>query len=144
MKLNRRALIGTSVALAFQVASSKCNALEEQIVTPDRPKRLVLRSSWQTVNIGDIAHTPGMLHLLETYLPDWHVTLWPNKLNKEVTEILKSRFPKLEIASDKPGQLKALEECDFFLHGSGLASLALRSCIWRKRPRSRTASVGLR
>ncbi len=29
-----------------------------------RPKRILLRSSWQTVNIGDIAHTPGMLALL--------------------------------------------------------------------------------
>ncbi|NBS05543.1 MAG: polysaccharide pyruvyl transferase family protein, partial [Verrucomicrobia bacterium] len=29
-----------------------------------RAPRVVLRSSWQTVNIGDIAHTPGMLALL--------------------------------------------------------------------------------
>ncbi len=26
---------------------------------------LLLRSSWQTVNISDIGHTPGMLTLLE-------------------------------------------------------------------------------
>jgi len=30
-----------------------------------RSKSLVLRSSWQTVNIGDIGHTPGVLRLLE-------------------------------------------------------------------------------
>ncbi len=28
-----------------------------------RPPRIVLRSSWQTVNIGDIGHTPGVLAL---------------------------------------------------------------------------------
>ena len=31
-----------------------------------RPRRILLRSSWQTVNIGDIAHTPGVLAILET------------------------------------------------------------------------------
>ncbi len=38
-----------------------------------RPMRILLRSSWQTVNIGDIAHTPGMLALLEKKLgmEDW-------------------------------------------------------------------------
>jgi hypothetical protein len=30
-----------------------------------RPPRILLRSSWQSVNIGDIGHTPGALALLE-------------------------------------------------------------------------------
>ena len=29
-----------------------------------RAPRVLLRSSWQVVNIGDIAHTPGVLRLL--------------------------------------------------------------------------------
>lgn len=29
--------------------------------TDSKPTRILLRSSWQTVNIGDIAHTPGRL-----------------------------------------------------------------------------------
>jgi hypothetical protein len=28
---------------------------------------ILLVSGWQTVNIGDIAHTPGLIHLLKTY-----------------------------------------------------------------------------
>ena len=36
---------------------------------PKRAPRILLRSSWQTVNIGDIAHTPGVLRLLEKHLP---------------------------------------------------------------------------
>jgi hypothetical protein len=31
------------------------------------------------VNIGDIAHTPGMLALLERHLPEAEITLWPTR-----------------------------------------------------------------
>ena len=40
-----------------------------------RAPRILLRSSWQTVNVGDIAHTPGVLALLERHLPAAEVTL---------------------------------------------------------------------
>lgn len=83
------------------------------------PQRLLLRSSWQTVNIGDIAHTPGMLALLEKHLPEAEVTLWPNALSPEVTDLLKARFKKLRIAVGAKAQEKALADCDFCLHGSG-------------------------
>ena len=81
--------------------------------------RILLRSSWQTVNIGDIAHTPGMLRLLEEHIPSAEVTLWPNALSADVEKMLKTRFPKLNIASDAEAKKSALETCDFFLHGSG-------------------------
>ncbi|MEO6807616.1 MAG: polysaccharide pyruvyl transferase family protein, partial [Isosphaeraceae bacterium] len=84
-----------------------------------RPRRILLRSSWQTVNIGDIAHTPGMLALLEDQIPDAEVTLWPSPLTTEVEALLLKRFPKLRIASTKADQDQALDHCDFFLHGSG-------------------------
>lgn len=81
--------------------------------------RVLLRSSWQTVNIGDIAHTPGMLALLEKHQPDAEVTLWPNPLGNEVEKLLTTRFPELRIAKTKAEQEAALENCDFCLHGSG-------------------------
>jgi polysaccharide pyruvyl transferase WcaK-like protein len=83
------------------------------------PPRILLRSSWQTVNIGDIAHTPGMLALLEKHRPDAQITLWPNKLSQEVEQLLVQRFPKLKIAATADQQAGALAACDFFLHGSG-------------------------
>ena len=43
---------------------------------PGRRPRILLRSSWQVVNIGDIAHTPGVLALLEKHLPEAEVRLW--------------------------------------------------------------------
>ncbi len=89
------------------------------------PKRVLLRSSWQTVNIGDIAHTPGVLHILETHLPEVEVTLWPSNLDNGVDELLLARFPKLKIAKKGSPELKkAFEECDFLLHGSGASLVA--------------------
>ncbi len=97
-------------------AASVAAALHAQ---DKKAARIVLRSSWQTVNIGDIAHTPGMLALFEKYQPNAEITLWPNKVDRGVEEILLARFPKLKIAKSTAQQDAALKECDFFLHGSG-------------------------
>jgi polysaccharide pyruvyl transferase len=85
----------------------------------ERPRRVLLRSSWQTVNIGDIAHTPGMLSLLATHLAGAEVTLWPNRLSEGVEEMLRKRFPNLRFARTDEEQEAALSGCDFGLHGSG-------------------------
>ena len=88
-----------------------------------RPRRILLRSSWQTVNIGDIAHTPGVLRLLEEHLPDAEVRLWPSSVGNGVEEMLHRRFPKVKIL--KGSELKAaFDESDFFLHGSGPSLVA--------------------
>lgn len=108
--MNRRAFLASSVSAVVSTQNGRA---------ADKPFRIVLRSSWQTVNIGDIAHTPGMLALLEEHLPRAEVTLWPKGLSAEVETILTARFPRLKIAKSKADQLAALEACDFFLHGSG-------------------------
>ena len=61
------------------LAATAC-AGPDLAATVRRPPRVLLRSSWQTVNIGDIAHTPGMLRLLGEHLPDAEVTLWPGNI----------------------------------------------------------------
>ena len=86
---------------------------------PAPGKHILLRSSWQTVNIGDIAHTPGMLALLERHRPNDRVTLWPSGVSNEVVRLLTARFPRLSIARTRAEQDAALAACDFFLHGSG-------------------------
>ncbi len=100
----------------------------------NRPLHILLRSSWQTVNIGDIAHTPGVLRILEEYLPDAEITLWPSYINNGVEELLTSRFPRLKIATRGSKALsQAFEECDFLLHGSGPSLVAERDVnLWRK------------
>lgn len=96
----------------------------------DRPRHILLRSSWQTVNIGDIAHTPGVLHILEQHLPEVTVTLWPSRIDNGVEELLKARFPKMRIATRGSEELKAaFAECDFLLHGSGPSLVAERDVV---------------
>jgi polysaccharide pyruvyl transferase WcaK-like protein len=95
------------------------NSTDDSAPFNKKSSRILLRSSWQTVNIGDIAHTPGMLALLEKHRPDDEVTLWPNPLSPAVEKLLVTRFPKLRIATTMDQQEAALEACDFFLHGSG-------------------------
>ncbi len=87
--------------------------------TPTSPKRILLRSSWQTVNIGDIAHTPGVLRLLERYLPEVELSLWPNRLDNGVDELLRAHFPQLTIVESEDEIAWAFAQCDFLLHGSG-------------------------
>jgi len=94
-----------------------------------RPPRILLRSSWQTVNIGDIAHTPGVLKILETHLPDAEIYLWPSKLNNGVEELLRNRFPKLKIVKGDVELKAAFTECDFLLHSSGASLVAERDVI---------------
>lgn len=94
-----------------------------------RPARLLLRSSWQTVNIGDIAHTPGVLALLEKHLPETEVRLWPSKLDNGVVEMLLARFPKLLLVRGADALQEAFAECDFLLHGSGPSLVAEKDIV---------------
>ncbi|HSI15033.1 MAG TPA: polysaccharide pyruvyl transferase family protein [Chthoniobacter sp.] len=107
--MNRRHFLQLTLVAAIQAS---VHAAEK------RAPRIILRNSWQTVNIGDIGHTPGILHLLEQYLPDAEVRLWPSNIGDGVEELLRKRFPKLIIIKT-PEEIKtAFSECDFFLHGS--------------------------
>ncbi len=94
-----------------------------------RPKRILLRSSWQTVNIGDIAHTPGVLRILEEHLPEAEIWLWPSKIDNGVDELLRTRFPKLVIVQGAEQLKEAFASCDFLLHGSGPSLVAERDVI---------------
>lgn len=97
-----------------------------------RPRRILLRSSWQTVNIGDIAHTPGVLALLEKYLPEVEVRLWPSDVGNGVADMLRRRFPKVPIVEG--AAVAAFDECDFLLHGSGPSLVAAKDVAkWRQQ-----------
>ncbi|TXT23535.1 MAG: hypothetical protein FD138_3213 [Planctomycetota bacterium] len=91
-----------------------------------RPPRILLRSSWQTVNIGDIAHTPGVLALLEQHWPQAEVRLWPSSVGNGVEEMLRRRFPKVVVVQGRDAIKAAFDECDFLLHGSGPSLVAAK------------------
>ncbi len=113
--VSRRKFLTTSLTAGVAVPSLVSLLMAQE----KRPRRIVLRSSWQTVNIGDIAHTPGVLRLFQEYLPDVEVRLWPSNVDNGVEEMLNKRFPKVKIIKGRDDIKAALTECDFFLHGSG-------------------------
>ncbi|MBQ9337326.1 MAG: polysaccharide pyruvyl transferase family protein [Lentisphaeria bacterium] len=82
-------------------------------------KQILLRGSWQTRNIGDIAHTPGFLSLAEKHLPDAAVWLWPCCIDCGVREMLLENFPGLKIAESEAELQEAFEKCDLLINGSG-------------------------
>lgn len=93
-----------------------------------RPPRILLRSSWQSVNIGDIGHTPGALSLIEKHFPEAEVTVWPGSLGHGSRELLTKGYPRLKIVEGTLGEdnrprsaplAKAWEETDLYLSGSG-------------------------
>jgi len=99
----------------------------------ERPRRILLRSSWQTVNIGDIAHTPGLLATLERELPEVEVTLWPSSVASGVEQMLRRRFPRLRFATDRAAIDAAFADCDLLLHGSGPSLVAEKDLArWQK------------
>ena len=118
------------------VQTTLVSALAKTLRAADagRPPRILLRSSWQVVNIGDIAHTPGVLALLEKHLPEAEVRLWASAdLSAEVAAMQHRRFPHLRIvqgslgADGKASSAElgdAVGWCDFLLHGSGPSLVA--------------------
>ncbi|HBE67272.1 MAG TPA: polysaccharide pyruvyl transferase family protein, partial [Planctomycetaceae bacterium] len=129
--IDRRKLLKNGMASAFGLGMTlDASPLPAMLSRLQTAKHVLVRSSWQTVNIGDIAHTPGILSILEKHLPQLKVTLWPSNLDNGVAEILKQRFPKLSIAMPRTAELElALEQCDFLLHGSGASLVAERDVV---------------
>jgi polysaccharide pyruvyl transferase WcaK-like protein len=88
------------------------------------------------VNIGDIAHTPGVLALIEKHIPNAEVRLWASgDLSEEVMAMEQARFPKLKIVKGSIGAsgkasnadlADAVDWCDFLLHGSGPSFVAVK------------------
>lgn len=99
-----------------------------------QPVNILLRSGWQVENIGDIAHTPAMVALIEKYIPNATVTFWPyyHVLPQDEVAMLKKRFPNLKIVEGKldaegKATITALQEAvasaDLLLHNSGPATI---------------------
>jgi len=124
--MNRRRFLQASIIAA--------TGLSLRATEANRRPHILLRSSWQVVNIGDIAHTPGVLALLEKYIPEAEVRLWASSdLSDEVAAMEHRRFPNLRIVKGRIGAdgkatnaalQDAVDWCDFLLHGSGASLVA--------------------
>jgi len=92
------------------------------------PATILIVSGWQDINIGDIAHTPGLLNILQTFLPGTKLILWKKSAGSEVETWLSSNFPAVKIVhgnvdSDfrvsSPEVEDAFSRSDIMIHGSG-------------------------
>jgi polysaccharide pyruvyl transferase WcaK-like protein len=126
--MNRRAFFKATLGGAIE--------LRVRAAAPSRRPCILLRSSWQVVNIGDIGHTPGVLALLEHHVPEADVILWASSdLSPEVAAMEHRRFPKLRIVKGSirdDGSVtdrdleEAIGKADFLLHGSGASLVAAK------------------
>ncbi len=89
---------------------------------------ILIVSGWQDVNIGDIAHTPGLLHILETFIPEANIILWKKSKSSKVEFLISKNFPKVKIIHgevdefydvDNQEVLDAFKKSDLMIHGSG-------------------------
>lgn len=124
--LNRRdwlksaSLMGIGLTLSTSILSC--------VNKGSHPKTLLLVSGWQDVNIGDIAHTPGLLNVLQTFLPKTKIILWKRSKSEKVKTLLYKNFPSVKIIYgnvdkdykvDSPEVIDAFETADVMIHGSG-------------------------
>ncbi len=124
--MNRRQFLSRTAA-ATAAGAFASTPLFAAAAKAGRPPRILLRSSWQSVNIGDIGHTPGALSLIEKHFPEAEVTLWPGNLGHGSRDLLTKGYPRLKIAEgslkdDKPttpALQQAWAEADLYLSGSG-------------------------
>jgi len=93
-----------------------------------RPLTILIVSGWQDINIGDIAHTPGLLNILQTFLPGTKLILWKKSAGSEVEAWLKRNFPAVEIVHGNVDSdfnvsnhevADAFNRSDIMIHGSG-------------------------
>jgi polysaccharide pyruvyl transferase WcaK-like protein len=113
MITRRHFLSAASVALASPVFAAS-----------QKPKTVLLKSAWDTINIGDIGHTPGTLRIFERHLPDVQVVLWAASLNERIEGMLRRRFPSVEIVRGKLGDSAldtALGRADLVIHNSSMS-----------------------
>lgn len=117
---SRRSFLAMTTALA---ASSPMRAQKQS-----RAPKILLRSSWQSVNIGDIGHTPGALALLQKHFPEAELMLWPGQLGHGSRDLLMKNYPRLRIVEGSltqdnqpstPELAKAWQDADLYLSGSG-------------------------
>ena len=103
----------------------------------------LLRSSWQTVNIGDIGHTFGFLEIFRKYAPDITITLWPLNIDGGVREKLTSSYPEVRLAEgtlneqgepDSEALRCAFAECDIYVHGSAPSLIVAHDlAMWNEK-----------
>lgn len=97
-------------------------------VAQNPSKTILLVSGWQDVNIGDIAHTPGLIHVLNCFVPEADIILWEKSTSEYVDELINKYYPKVKIIHGQVNEnltvdnqeiYDAFDKADIMIHGSG-------------------------
>lgn len=105
-------------------------------------REIMIVSGWQSVNIGDIAHTIGLIRVFKRFLPNAKITIWKVKPDPTVEAMISGYFPDVKIITTrikKDGSLSdnafadASKRCDFLVHSSGPSLVGKKYIqVWRK------------
>jgi polysaccharide pyruvyl transferase WcaK-like protein len=89
---------------------------------------ILLHSGWNRYNVGDVAHTPGLLRLLQQHIPEARVRVWMASYPEWLAGYLAARFPDVETLHGRLGGghgptddaiEAAFDGADLFLFNSG-------------------------
>lgn len=107
--------------------------------SPSKTPTILLVSGWQDVNIGDIAHTPGLLEILKTFVPEAELILWKKKVEHTGVEpLILKNYPDVRIIHGQVDDryrvkeaeiLEAFNTADLMIHGSGPGIIG-RNNLW--------------
>ena len=124
--MNRRECIKNLTLLSGGIALSQ-GSFGKEISPFEKGKTILLCSGIQYCNIGDIGHVSGILTLLNTYLPETEIILWPTINIQEFDELILKYWPDVRIihsglVNDKPVNEeihKIVKQADFVIGGHG-------------------------
>ncbi|MGC9341197.1 MAG: hypothetical protein ACP5E3_00705, partial [Bacteroidales bacterium] len=94
--MDRRNYLKSIALFAGGVAVSQ-GILGKSISILKKEKTILLCTGIQYANIGDGGHVTGVLNLLNTYLPDAKIILWPVINVNEFDEMILRNWPDIEI-----------------------------------------------
>jgi hypothetical protein len=90
--------------------------------------RILLRTCWGTDTFGDLVSIPAICRLIQRFVPNTEVYIWPDKMNDDLRAMLEKNFTTLNLVTGKINdsgepdtqELKeAFESADLFLYSPG-------------------------
>lgn len=94
--MNRRGYLKNITLIAGGMVVSN-DILGKLLSIPKKEKTILLCTGVQYANIGDGSHVTGILNLLNTFLPEVKIILWPVINVNEFDEMILRNWPDIEI-----------------------------------------------
>ncbi|WP_161606116.1 polysaccharide pyruvyl transferase family protein [Microlunatus speluncae] len=92
------------------------------------------------MNIGDVAHSPGVLEAFRRFAPGTRLTLWARNIDDAVRELLACYYPEVALVEERVGEdgsitptlERLFADADLLVHGSGPSLVGkIETAAWR-------------